>query len=692
MAVYVNGNEVGTIVATAPEGYFDTSDADISEKDIAKDKIAYGRTGKIVGSADVVPEFAAYEVAIDNKYVYYLKHFCSSENYLFKYSYDGNSAQDPVILFFDDKSKQYKKVLSISDIPITSNERIYYQLYEDPNSNIYAFVIPSNIRTTKTMPIAFIFDKTDKVFKAILTVDNLTQFNYFSYPQLTILDDNLFLSYTDYIQGIYLIDNDIVTRLDSDISLYDGYKKGYNIVKAYDSYFAGCDDGIIKIDKTTFKATLINTTSEDDRMRSNHLHVVGNYLFDTHDRGLAIYDTSLDKFITIYGNKSSEYFYASSSAAMIYKYKNNYFYTDTGPNLNGMLLIDPINLTYKQVIEETPTTQKVDTSTWCGFIVLGDDLFCYSKRQYTPNTWITKWDDNEKMFKRISDIIGYNYFVLEYNNNLYMRCKNPTSDQTSKKYNIYKYNDRTQYFDTIIATTASEAEFRFYVLLDHLLLISGDYIYMKSTSDVFDKNLGKFSNDFMKGDINTVLVDPDNQIYFTYALTSGTSGWYLFDNINLTMSSLGINQSNSLGWIIDNIDNTTILITRESVNKYNPISKRFDSITPRYFGSGYDCIYDKTNKILYSNFTYASKWNSEEKSFNLDVNEIKSCIQILDFYAVVTDRYLLLFSEKNIKQILAESIRAEKLLNLGKYTIFNNAYVMTDITNYFDIIAFKDKK
>ena len=30
MAVYVDGNEVGTIVAATPEGYFDTSDADIS--------------------------------------------------------------------------------------------------------------------------------------------------------------------------------------------------------------------------------------------------------------------------------------------------------------------------------------------------------------------------------------------------------------------------------------------------------------------------------------------------------------------------------------------------------------------------------------------------------------------------------------------------------------------------------------
>lgn len=691
MAVYVDGNEVGTIVAATPEGYFDTSDADISEKDIAKDKIAYGRTGKVVGSADIVPEFAAYEVAIDNKAAYYLKHFCSSENYLFKYSYDSNFGQDPVILFFDDKSKQYKKILSISDIPITSDERIFYQLYEDPNSNIYAFVIPSNIKTTKTMPIAFIFDKTDKIFKSILTVDNLPQMNYYPYPRLTILDDNLFLSYTNFIQGIYLIDNDIVTRIDSDISLYGNYKTSYNIVKAYDSYFAGCYGGIIKIDKTTFKATLINTRNGDGSMQSNYLHVVGNYMFNTDDAGIGIYDPALDKFVTIYGT-TREYYSASSSAAMIYKYKNNYFYTDMGPNLGGMLLIDPINLTYKQVIEETPTTQKVDTNTWCGFIVLGDDLFCYSKRVYTPNTWITKWDDNEKMFKRISDIIGYNYFVLEYNNNLYMRCKNPTSDQTSKKYNIYKYNDTTQYFDTIIATTASEAEFRFYVLLDHLLLISGDYIYMKSTSDVFDKNLGKFSNDFMKGDINTVLVDPDNQIYFTYVLTSDTSGWYLFDNINLTMSSLGINKSNSLGWIIDNIDNTTIVITNGSVDKYNPISKRFDSITPRYFGPGYDCIYDKTNKILYSNFTYASKWNSEEKSFNLDVNEIKSCIQILDFYAVATDRYLLLFREKNIKQILAENIRPERLLNLGKYIIFNNVYVITDTTNYFDIIAFKDEK
>ena len=54
MAVYVDGNEVGTIVAATPEGYFDTSDADISEKDVAKDKIAYGRTGKIVGSAEIV--------------------------------------------------------------------------------------------------------------------------------------------------------------------------------------------------------------------------------------------------------------------------------------------------------------------------------------------------------------------------------------------------------------------------------------------------------------------------------------------------------------------------------------------------------------------------------------------------------------------------------------------------------------
>ena len=601
-----------------------TYDADATANDIASGKTAYAKGKKLTGNAQLVgkSDFSLVKARVSETIF-----FISPDNLLFNLRNPLNSSiyKDKDIYLFNDAIQDYEKVLDMSEYSSDYNALGYFNIYEDLRNNIFItlgkFGSNSSISSGTQLEIVKKFNRQTKHFDTVLTYTlpyNLSTGESFK-PIFIEVNNKTFLSFEGGFYGFYCFNENtqLFERVDN-LQLTSNNMR-YNIIEYNNKYFGSYYAGLFEINIDTLEITELRTyDSGTNTYRNNKLNIFGEYLFNLDDYGVQVYDTNTQNFEVIYNNTLRPSYYFAGTGN-IYMFNNNYIYYDKSQNLQGVLLLDPINKTYKQVIPLDESTSKYPAAQWSGFIERNGELFCYSQRQYSPNTWINKWNDTEKVFERVSDIIGYNYYVYVFENDIYIRCQNPTSDQTDKKFNIYKYNDTTKYFDTLVATTDSSTYFHMITVGTHTIMTtSNTKTYVRNSEGIFDTYFTLYGN-ISNHNLEARLIDDVNKIYVVYTPQAYNNDAILFDDINvknLNASYPTLRGVMNFTEIVNHDDDLVLFINTQSdyntysIRGYRKSTKKYinDMLNPAV--SSYSkFVYDKINDRVYGSSMFAYNWH-----------------------------------------------------------------------------------
>lgn len=690
----------------------DTYDADATANDIAIGKTAYAKGKKLTGNAQLVgkSDFSFVKDPLTTAYNSVL--FISSDNLLFEYSNNNSEDMaDRTIYLFNDNSQQYDAILDMSDYPTLNTRFKYNYMYEDNKGNIFASLgveIDTSISGYNSYDLIKKFNRNTRKFETVLSITNTYQgtFSENCRPIFVEINNKTFVSFNDSnFQGFYYFNED--TQAFEKIDNFTQSSFNYNLIAYNNEYFGSYYYGLFKINIDTLEITELRKSTGTLQYKINNLIIRNNHLFNLDSNGVEVYDANTQNFEAIYnGSMTPSYYYPGFGSGDIYVFNNNYIYYDTGPNLQGALLLDLVNKTYKQVIPLDESTSQYPIAQWSGFIERNGELFCYSKRQYSPNSWINKWNDTEKVFERVSDIIGYNYYVYVFENDIYIRCQNPTSDQTDKKFNIYKYNDTTKYFDTLVATTTSSGYFYMVRLTENKVFMTTNEssVYVMNADGVFDT---KFSYSGLQSNYQPYsrILDSENNIYIVYQYYDYSTVLF-YDVINNAIINVGTNLRGMRDYTdIFELDNNIIFLNcKDSSYKtylYNKQTKKINDapIVATVSQSSSFCKFVYKDNTIYSSHMYTFKWSSKENKFKLS-NE-----STLDGAFKLKNTYLCIISESaNILHQVVNGVDIPLCLNsvnysmlgykkLGNYIILSGLYKF-DIDNnkneFYQLIGTED--